>query len=134
MNEKRKLRILTIARSMQSLRTDRCLHFSFILDKNRILCWACNNNNDLHLAHRFGQYDSYKNCIEYNSGRHSEAEALKTFINKFKHSDVSGLTLYNLRIDKLGNPRFSKPCFNCDKNIIQPLNWKNVLWSENGKL
>ena len=116
---------------MQGARTGSSLHFSFILKNNNLLCWAINNYEHRHLEHRFGKYVPHKVEIscKYIPGRHSECEVVKTFIKKFNHSDMSGLTLYNLRIDKRGNPMNSKPCPNCEREIIVPLNWKEVLWS-----
>lgn len=130
MNQRRKERLLEIAKKLQGERTGRNLHFSFILKNNNLICWAINNYEERHLEHIFGKYSPHrKENHNYIPGRHSECEVIKTFIKKFNHSDMSGLTLYNLRIHKNGSPMNSKPCPNCQREIIMPLNWKEVLWS-----
>lgn len=130
MNQRQRERIIDFSRRFQNLRTGRSLHFSFILEKRKILCWATNNCNQIHLEHRFGQYVDYKKRnYEYVSNRHSECEVLKVFINKFGNSDVSGLTLFNLRLGVHGEVLNSQPCQNCQRNIIDTLNWKNVFWT-----
>lgn len=130
MNNYRKQRCIAIAQSLQHLRTGRSLHFSFILKNNQLLCYATNDYRRQNLPHRFGNYEpTRENSKNYIAGLHSEARALTLYINKFGHSDVSGLTLFNVRVNVDGNILNSKPCKNCQRNIIEPLNWKKVIWT-----
>jgi hypothetical protein len=114
------------------LRTGGELHFSFILNKNRIVCYSANNYEKQNLNYRFGKYLPTRNpeSNKYVAGRHSEAEVCRIFLNKFGHLDVSGLTLFNVRISRGGLAVLSKPCPNCERIFIEPLNWKEVTWTE----
>lgn len=131
MNKYRRERLIEIARSLQNLRTGKNLHFSFILKNNQLLCYATNDYTRLHPYHRYGKYLPTRNANskDYTSGRHSEINALSLFINKFGTSDVSGLTLFNVRLGREGETMIAAPCLNCTRTIISPLNWKNVLWT-----
>jgi tRNA(Arg) A34 adenosine deaminase TadA len=130
MNEKRKERCHRIAKTLQSLRTGKSFHVAFILDKNKLLCYAINNYQKMHLAHKFGNYVPYKSPKgNYIAGRHAESEAIRLYINKFGNNDMSGLTLYVIRLSSTGELMNSEPCHNCKKNIIEPNNFKEVLWS-----
>jgi len=129
MNNKRKERLISIAQSLCDLRTGRNLHFSFILDKNRLLVSASNTYEKIHPYHKFGEYLPTKesNC-NYVPGIHSEIAAIRQFINRFGHSDFTGLTLFNVRISKTGQPMLSKPCANCQR-VLNSFSFKNILWT-----
>lgn len=129
MTEKRKNRLISIAHSLSDLRTGKNLHFSFILDKNKLLVSASNSYDKNHPKHLFGEYKAYKtNNGKYVPGVHSEIAAIKQFMSRFGHSDFSGLTLFNVRISKAGNILLAKPCNNCD-TVIRSFNFKKVLWT-----
>jgi len=131
MNEYRKQRCIEIAQSMQYLRTGKSLHFSFILDKNKLLCYAANDYKNQHLVHKFGPYLPYRNADSqsYIAGRHSESQVLRVYLAKFGDLDVSGLTLFNVRLSAKGEPVMAMPCVNCDR-LIKPLPFKEIVWTE----
>lgn len=129
MNLYRRERLIEIAKSLQHLRTGRSLHCAFILNKNKLLCYAVNSYSKENLHYRFGQYVGKYSDGFYKSGRHAEAEALRYYISKFGNNDMSRLTLFVTRISKNGDVMESKPCFNCERNIIIPNNFKEVLWT-----
>lgn len=135
MNLKRIERCVKIAQNLQSLRTGRNLHFSFILKNNRILCYAVNDYRNEHLAYKFGKYYPLRPDVKhYVTSRHSESEVLKLYLNKFGNLDVSGLTLFNLRLSCEGKTMLSKPCLNCQRIYINPNNFKHVIWTTGNKL
>jgi hypothetical protein len=130
MNTKRIERCIRIAQSLQSFRTGKNLHFSFILKNNQILCYSANDYRHEHLSHKFGKYYPLRqNVKKYIAGRHSEGEALRLYLNKFGNNDMSGLTLFNLRLSYEGKPMISKPCLNCQRIYINPNNFKHVIWT-----
>jgi hypothetical protein len=130
MNSYRMQRCIEIARSLSDCRTGRSLHFSFILDKNRLLVTGVNSYEKLHRTHVFGDYRPIKHrSTNYIAGQHSECHALRIFINKFGHVDCSGLTLYNVRIGYKGEVMMAKPCGNCQR-VVDSCNFKRILWTE----
>lgn len=131
MNPRVQQRCIQVAREMMPLcRTGRAFHMTFILNKRKLLTWATNNYKDAHLAHRFGAYVPLRSFNGgYIAGRHSEGECIKKFINKFGHSDFSGLSLFNVRIGFNGEPMLAKPCTNCQRIFIDPQNFKEVIWT-----
>ena len=128
MNDTTKERLINFAKKMQDLRTGRSLHFAFILDKKRTLVWAVNNYNKLHPYHKFGVYVPTRKYANYTSGIHAECGAIKQFINKFGNNDVSGLTMFILRLSSSGEVMTSMPCINCQR-IINQLNFKEIVWT-----
>lgn len=132
MNYNRQQRCIALARELMPVhRTGRSFHVSFILNKNRILCYGINNYNKRHLEHRFGKYLPHKTGSgNYIVSNHSEAVAMRIFINKFGNNDCSGLTLFNVRVGFDGETLVAKPCINCQNNIVDKCNFKQVLWTE----
>lgn len=125
MNQKRKIRCIEIAKSLSVERTGRCLHFSFILRKNSILIISTNNYRSCHPETKFPKYKSKFVQGIYTPSLHSEIASIKSFINKFGHSDFSKMTIFNVRIGKKGQILNSRPCHNCEK-ILNSFNFKNI--------
>lgn len=129
MNDKRKQRCIKIARNLGDKKPGKSLHFSFILDKNKILIIAANDLTRRHPEHLFGKYLPTKgNETQYIPGVHSEIGALKNFLNKFGNLNTSGLTLFNIRLNSKGELLLAKPCQNCQK-VLETLNFKNIIWT-----
>ena len=129
MNQRRKDRLVEIARSLQNLRTGKSLHFSFILNKNQLLVTAANSYNKMHPYHIFGKYLPTKdNNANYIAALHSETNAIKEYINRFGTSDFSGMTLFNVRLGKDGHPMMAKPCDNCQR-LVDSFNFKEIEWT-----
>src|SRR5574343_480900 len=95
-------------------------HFSFVVDKNRILSFGVNNGFK---THPMAKYFGYRySCI------HSELEAILNFEGK----NIENYSLLNIRIGKdKFSIRNSKPCDNCQK-LIKDFNIKRVYFFENG--
>ena len=129
MNNRRKERLLEVARNLQHCREGRSLHFSFILKNNRLLVTSVNSYKKLHPYHKFGTYVPLKDgSANYVAGVHSEISAIREYINRFGHSDFSGLTLFNVRLSKNGEEMLSKPCGNCQR-VLDSFNFKAILWT-----
>lgn len=131
MNRFRQKRCIEIARALMPLKkTGKYFHVTFLLEKNKILVWATNDYTKAHLSNRFGCYKPTKTGGNYNACLHSEAAALRTFINKFRHTDMRKVTLFNVRLDHNGNSCLAAPCVNCQENIIDPLNFKEIEYTK----
>jgi len=129
MTEKRKSRLIEIAKSLSYKREGRCLHFSFILKNNQLLVTSVNSYTKPHLENRFGPYHSFKGRNDnYIAGQHSETIAIRDYINKFGNNDFTGLTLFNVRLSKTGDAMLAKPCKNCER-LLNSFNFKKIDWT-----
>jgi deoxycytidylate deaminase len=59
---------------------------------------------------------------------HSEINAVKKLLNQKDVKNMSKYTLWNIRWDKNGNIKDSKPCTQCQKTLIN-LGFKNIIFS-----
>ena len=99
---------------MIDLPIGRCKHFSFLIEKNRIISIGYNQSYKTHpLSKKFGHRFS---------SIHSELHAISSF------GKTNGLILANVRLDLNGNLRESKPCQPCQK-MLKYFNIQNVFYT-----
>ncbi len=122
MQKKLLFKCIDISRDLTNLPVGPKKHFSFIIDKNKILSFGVNNGFK---THPMAKYLGYRyNCI------HSELDA----ILNFRHKNIEKYSLLNIRIgrDKI-SIRNSKPCDLCQK-LIEKTKIKKVYFFEDGIL
>jgi tRNA(Arg) A34 adenosine deaminase TadA len=90
-------------------------HFSFIMQGSKILSIGMNNPNEHPKAYKYG----------YKFGDiHSELSA----ILKYGEEDCSDVYMINIRINRFGNVRNSKPCKTC-QNVLKMFRFKKIFYS-----
>jgi len=102
----------------------RCRHFSFILDRNRIISIGMNSTKTHPLNLKYNYINKNKEKISDIVGTHSELNA----VIKLGEEDCSKLTLINTRINRNNMLDYSAPCSGCS-DMIKQLNFKNVYFS-----
>lgn len=102
----------------------RCRHFSFIMNKNKILSIGLNSLKTHPLNLKYNYVNKNNQNISEIVGTHSELSA----VIKLGEEDCSGLTLVNTRINRNNMLDFSAPCSGCC-DMINQLNFKNVYFS-----
>ena len=99
----------------------RCRHFSFILDRNRIISIGMNSTKTHPMNLKYNYINKNKEKISDIVGTHSELNA----VIKLGIEDCSKLTLVNTRINRNNTLDHSAPCHGCS-DMIKQLNFKNV--------
>jgi deoxycytidylate deaminase len=102
----------------------RCRHFSFILDRNRIISIGMNSTKTHPMNLKYNYVNKNKEKISDIVGTHSELNA----VIKLGEEDCSKLTLVNTRINRNNVLDHSAPCHGCS-DMINQLNFKNVYFS-----
>ena len=102
----------------------RCRHFSFILDRNRIISIGLNSLKTHPLNLKYNYVNKNNQSISDIVGTHSELSA----VIKLGEEDCSGLTIVNTRINRNNALDFSAPCRGC-LDMINQLNFKNVYFT-----
>lgn len=102
----------------------RCRHFSFILDKSKIISIGLNSLKTHPKNLKYNYVNKLNENISDIVGTHSELSA----VIKLGEEDCSGLTLVNTRINRNEELDFSSPCSGC-LDMIKQLNFKNVYFS-----
>lgn len=100
----------------------RCFHFSFLFKNNKLLCVG-ENAQKTHSRNRF-------NLKEFDVSLKHSCSELILFCRAKKKLNVNWAraTVVNLRIDRNGNIRNSKPCASC-QNLIAYLGIKDLYYS-----
>jgi deoxycytidylate deaminase len=104
----------------------RCRHFSFVLDKNKIVSIGLNSLKTHPKNLKYNYVNKLNENISDIVGTHSELSA----VIKLGKEDCSDLTLVNTRINRNDELDFSAPCSGCC-DMIKQLNFKNVYFSNN---
>lgn len=117
-----KLSITNIAKHpMYELKT--WLHFSFIVNSNKILEWGTNRNGEP--AIHFG----YHNRIEGNEAKiHSELDAYRKAKGSLTTRKLDEFDIINVRLNRRGEFRLSKPCV-CCYSIMRTLGCNSFYYS-----
>jgi len=102
----------------------RCRHFSFILDRNRIISIGMNSIKTHPMNLKYNYINKNKQKISDIVGTHSELNA----VIKLGIEDCSKLTLVNTRINRNNLLDNSAPCNGCS-DMINQLNFKNVFYT-----
>jgi deoxycytidylate deaminase len=102
----------------------RCRHFSFILDRNRIISIGMNSTKTHPLNLKYNYVNKDNKSISDIVGTHAELNA----VIRLGEEDCSRLTLINSRINRNNMLDYSAPCSGCS-DMIKQLNFKNVYFS-----
>ena len=102
----------------------RCRHFSFIMDRSKIISIGLNSLKTHPKNLKYNYVNKLNQNISDIVGTHSELSA----VIKLGKEDCSGLTLVNTRINRNNELDFSAPCSGCC-DMIKQLNFKNVYFS-----
>ena len=109
--------------------TQRCKHFSFIYDKNKLLSIGMNSSKTHPSNLKYNYINKQKDKISEIVGTHSEMNA----VNKLGNFEFSGLVLINTRINRNNMLDYSKPCNGCMEMICE-LGFSKVYYTDkNGK-
>ena len=105
-----------IAREKNLQRDSDFRHFSFIIQKNKLLEWGTNRSKITPLTH-----------LGYpkTSGLHAEVNAYKKAKGIIKEGSFE---VINIRLNKTGELRLSKPC-RCCHDFLKALGCTNVVFS-----
>ena len=112
-------RLVDIARALRDKPTSSFLHFSFLLDKSKILSCGWNNVtcSGVRINKRYYYYPL--------GGEHSEASALKKY-----RGDYGGVKMVNIRLNNQGELRYSRPCNLC-YTILKNCGIRRLYYSTN---
>lgn len=103
----------------------RCRHFSFILDRNRIISIGLNSLKTHPKNLKYNYVNKLKQNISNIVGTHSELNA----VIKLGEEDCSKLVLVNTRINRNNDLDYSAPCSGCS-DMIKQLNFKNTYFTD----
>lgn len=120
----RKLKEISLALAPHHSSDLRCRHFSFVINKKKIISIGTNNLKTHPKNLKFNFVNKYNDPINEMVGTHSELNALI----KLGLEDCSGLIMVNTRVNRNGMIDFSKPCRGC-LDMLQQLNFKKIYFS-----
>lgn len=91
------------AAGLANVSSERHRHAAIITKKGKVISWGFNLRKN---------HPNICTEAKLESGVHAEVMAIKR-----SNTSLKGSTIYIARINKSGNPMFSKPCVNCQAAI-----------------
>lgn len=115
--------MIEIARAMKPANfAARCWHVTFAFNKGKCLAIGCNKPGFTHPRNLALDYVNGNNeHVGDTIGVHSE---LSCFL-RLGLEDCSGISFYNVRIDRNNSANFSFPCRGC-RSLFKQINARNV--------
>lgn len=108
--------------------TQRCKHFSFIYQKNKLLSIGINSPKTHPLNLKYNYINKQKNNISHIVGTHSEMNA----VIKLGFELCEGLTIINTRINRKNEIDYSYPCNGC-MELLKELKFENIIYTGKDK-
>ena len=118
LNEKLKNKILNISNELKYTNPHRCKHFSFIVKRSTILSFGQNTYDK---THPIGKKLGYR-----NGNIHSELAAVVNF--EWDRRILGDCDIVNVRLNRHGTIRYSKPC-NCCLKLLEQLDVNRVYYT-----
>lgn len=106
----------------------RCKHFSFIYDKNKLLSIGINSPKTHPLNLKYNYLNKQKNKISHIVGTHSEMSA----VIKLGLESCDGLTIINTRINRKNEIDYSFPCNGC-MEMLRELKFSKIFYTSKDK-
>lgn len=106
----------------------RCRHFSFIFDRNKLISMGVNSYKTHPINLKYNYINRKKEKIADVIGTHSEMSA----VIKLGLNDCAGLTLVNIRINRKNELDYSFPCSGC-KDMILKMGFNGVFYTTKNK-
>ena len=123
-------RIIELSRALAGSRKhlQRCRHFSFIFNKNKLISIGTNNPKTHPINLKYNYIDRENNKISEIVSTHSEVNA----VIKSGIKNGSGLVIVNTRINRKNEIDYSFPCNGC-MDMLQTLNFSKIIYTDKDK-
>ena len=118
-------RLINIARNKKPKDWDKkSFHVTIAFKKKQILSIGVNKYKTHPKNLNYNYISRLGNNRSHLVGIHSELDAVR----KLKVIDCSNITFYVIRIDKFGNPNYSKPCSGC-LDVFKDVGYKKIFYT-----
>lgn len=109
--------------------SQRCKHFSFIFEKNKLISIGINSPKTHPLNLKYNYVNKQKDKISHIVGTHSEMSAV---IKLGLLTNCEGLTIINTRINRKKEIDYSMPCNGC-MDMLLDLKFEKIYYTTKEK-
>lgn len=109
---------------------NRTFHVTFAMERKRTIAIGINSTKT-HPSIKKLNYKSEEGEDLRNIARmHSELNCILKLQNKYGMDNFENITFVNVRLDKMGNVRYARPCNGCS-HLLSQVGYKKVYYSTN---
>ena len=109
---------------------NRTFHVTFALDKKKTVAIGINSIKTHPNIPKLNYRSEEGEDLRTIARMHSEFNCILKLQNKYGTDDFSDITFVNIRLDRMGNVRYAKPCNGCS-HLLSQVGFKNLYYSLN---
>jgi hypothetical protein len=109
--------------------TIRTFHATFAIYKNKTLSIGINNTKTHPEIKKFNYFSNDGEDLREIARTHSELNCILKLRNRFPTYSMEDITFINIRLDKMGNLKYAKPCNGCN-HLMHQVGYKKIYYSD----
>ena len=109
---------------------NRTFHVTFALHKKKTVAIGINSIKTHPNIHKLDYRSEEGEDLRTIARMHSELNCILKLQNKYGVEDLSDIAFVNVRLDKMGNVRYAKPCNGCS-HLLRQVGFKKLYYSLN---
>ncbi len=125
-------KFVEIAKALQPMHHDyslnRTFHVTFAISKKKTISIGINNIKTHPSIKRLNYRSNEGEDLRNIARTHSELNCVLKLQNKFSSYFLKDIVFVNIRLDRAGNVRYSKPCNGCT-HLMEQVGYKKLYYS-----
>lgn len=125
-------KFIEIAKALQpnhnSYPVIRTFHVTFATYRKKTIAIGINSLKTHPDIKRLNYYSQDGEDLRHIARTHSELNCILKLQNKFSMEDFDDMVFVNVRLDRMGNPRYARPCNGCT-HLFEQTGYKKIYYS-----
>lgn len=125
-------KFIEIAKALQPIHHDysliRTFHVTFAVNKNKTISIGINNTKTHPNIKRLNYRSEEGEDLRDVARTHSELNCILKLRNKYPSYSLKDIVFVNIRLDRMGNIKYARPCNGCS-HLLDKVGYKKVYYS-----
>lgn len=125
-------KFIEIAKALQPIHHDysliRTFHVTFAVNRNKTISIGINNTKTHPNIKRLNYCSEEGEDLRDIARTHSELNCILKLQNKYPSYSLKDIVFVNIRLDRMGNIKYARPCNGCS-HLLQQVGYKKVYYT-----
>ena len=125
-------KFIEIAKALQPIHHDyssiRTFHVTFAVNKNKTISIGINNTKTHPNIKKLNYCSEEGEDLRDIARTHSELNCILKLKNKYPSYSLKDIVFVNIRLDRMGNIKYARPCNGCS-HLLHKVGYKKVYYS-----
>lgn len=125
-------KFIEIAKALQPIHHDyssiRTFHVTFAVNKNKTISIGINNTKTHPNIKRLNYCSEEGEDLRDIARTHSELNCILKLQNKYPSYSLKDIVFVNIRLDRMGNIKYARPCNGCS-HLLHQVGYKRVYYT-----